>query len=40
MFNMKDPIPKSLKSVVIYKSACPDCNACYFGEKSPLINKD
>ena len=32
MFNMKDPIPKFLKSFVVYKFVCPDCNACYIGE--------
>ena len=32
MFNVKDPIPKSLKSFVVYKFVCPDCNACYIGE--------
>ena len=32
MFNVKDPIPKSLKSFVIYKFVCPGCNACYIGE--------
>ena len=32
MFNLKDPIPKSLKSFVVYKFVCPDCNACYIGE--------
>ena len=32
MFNMKDPIPKSLKSFVVYKFVCPGCNASYIGE--------
>ena len=32
MFNVKDPIPKSLKSFVVYKFVCPGCNACYIGE--------
>ena len=32
MFNVKDPIPKSLKSFVVYKFVCPDCNVCYLGE--------
>ena len=32
MFNMKDPIPKSLKSFAVYKFSCPGCNACYTGE--------
>ena len=34
MFNVKDPIPKSLKSFVVYKSVCPGCNACYTGERT------
>ena len=29
---MKDPIPKSLKSFVVYKFVCPGYNACYIGE--------
>ena len=29
---MKDPIPKFLKSFVVYKSVCPGCKACYIGE--------
>ena len=32
MFNVKDRIPKSLKSFVVYKFVCPACNACYIGE--------
>ena len=32
MFNVKDPVPKSLKSFVVYKFVCPGCNACYIGE--------
>ena len=32
MVNVKDPIPKFLKSFVVYKFVCPDCNACYIGE--------
>ena len=32
MFNVKDPIPKSLKSFVVYKFVCPGCNTCYIGE--------
>ena len=34
MFNVKDPIPKSLKSFFVYKSVCPDFNACFFSEKT------
>ena len=30
--NLKEPIPKSLKSFVVYKFVCPGCNACYIGE--------
>ena len=32
VFNVKDPIPKSLKSFVAYKFVCPSCNACYIGK--------
>ena len=32
MFNVKDPIPNSLKSFVVSKFVCPGCNACYIGE--------
>ena len=32
MFNVKDPIPKSLKPFVDYKFVCPGCNVCYIGE--------
>ena len=31
MFNVKDAIPKSLKSFV-YKFVCPGCNPCHIGE--------
>ena len=30
--NVKDPIPKSVKSFVIYKFVFPGCNACYISE--------
>ena len=32
MFNVEDPIPKSLKSFAVYKFVCPGYNACYIGE--------
>ena len=32
MFNVKDPIPSSLKYFVVYKFVCPGSNACYIGE--------
>ena len=32
MIKVKDPIPKFLKSFVVYKFVCPGCNACYIGE--------
>ena len=32
IFNVKDPIPKSLKSFVVYKFVCPSCNACNIAE--------
>ena len=31
IFNVKDPVPKSLKAFVAYKFVCPDCNAYYIG---------
>ena len=34
MFNGKDPIPKFLKSFVVYKFFCPGWNSCYIGEKT------
>ena len=43
MFNVKDPIPKSMKSFVVYKFVRPGCNACYIGETtrhlSPRIKR-
>ena len=32
MVNVKEPIPKFLKSFVVYEFLCPGCNACYIGE--------
>ena len=32
MVNVKDPIPKFLKSFVVCEFLCPGCNACYIGE--------
>ena len=32
MVNVKDPIPKFLKSFVVYKFVCPGCNVCYISE--------
>ena len=32
MCNVKDPIPKCLKSLVVYKFVCPGCNACCISE--------
>ena len=32
MFNIKDPIPKSLKSFVVCRFVCPGCNACYIAQ--------
>ena len=32
MFNVKDPIPKSLKSFVVYKFVCSGFNVCCIGE--------
>ena len=43
MVNLKDPIPKFLKSFAVYKFFCSGCNACYIGETtshlSTRINK-
>ena len=40
---MKDPIPKSLKSFIVYELVCPRCNTCYIGKTthhlSPRIKK-
>ena len=38
MFNLKELIPKSLKSFVLYKFVCPGCNACYIGETTPHLS--
>ncbi|XP_020906008.1 uncharacterized protein LOC110244161 [Exaiptasia diaphana] len=32
LFTVKDPIPKELKSCVVYKFCCASCNACYVGQ--------
>ena len=32
LFSVKNAIPKPLRSFVVYKFACPLCNACYIGE--------
>ena len=29
---MKDPIPKDLRSCVVYKFTCSRCNSCYIGQ--------
>ena len=31
-FTTKDPLPKNLKSSIVYKFVCPSCNASYIGE--------
>ena len=33
-FSTKDPVPKCLKSSVVYKFVCISCNASYIGETS------
>ena len=38
MFNVKDPIPKTIKSFVVYKFLCPGCNSCYIGEKTRYLS--
>ena len=32
MFGVKDPIPRGLRTCVVYKFLCASCNACYVGE--------
>ena len=32
LFSVKDTVPKSLRSRVVYKFSCADCDACYVGE--------
>ena len=32
MFSLKDQVPKSMKSYVIYNFSCASCDACYIGE--------
>ena len=31
-FSVKDAIPKTVRSRVVYKFSCAGCNACYVGE--------
>ena len=38
MFNVKDRIPKSMKSFVVYNFLCPGCNSCYIGEKTRYLS--
>ena len=38
MFNVKEPIPKSLKSFAVYKFVCPGCNACYICEATRYLS--
>ena len=33
-FSFKDKVPKNLKSLVLYKSKCSDCNITYIGKNS------
>ena len=32
LFNVKDPLPDSLCTCIVYKFSCASCNACYIGE--------
>ena len=34
MPSLKPPVPKLLKSGVVYKIECPRCNSCYVGQTS------
>ena len=38
MFNVKDPIPKFLKSFVVYRFVCPGCNSCYIIEATRYLS--
>ena len=38
MFSMRDPIPRGLRTCVIYKFSCTGCNACYVGESSQHLS--
>ena len=37
MFSVKDFVPQSLSSRVVYNFTCAGCNACYIGETTPHI---
>ena len=34
MFRLKNPVPLDLRSRVVYKFLCAECNACFIGETS------
>ena len=34
LFAVKDPIPKNLRSRVIYEFSCSGCSACYVGQET------
>ena len=38
IFNVEDPIPKSLKPFVVCKSVCPGFNVCYIGETTHYLS--
>ena len=37
MFSVKDSMPQSLRSRVVYKFTCTGCNACYIGQTTRHI---
>ena len=38
MFNVEDPLPKSLKLFVVYQFVCPGCNGCYIDEETRYLS--
>ena len=38
MFNVKDSIPKFLKSFFVYKFVCPGSKACYIGKTTHYLS--
>lgn len=37
--NLKDSIPKSDRSSIVYKIPCKDCTSCYIGQTKQYIKK-
>ena len=38
LFRFKDSIPKELRSHIVYKFLCINCNMTYYGETAPHLN--